>query len=165
MASDASLDPPHMIESIDHINIVVDDLDAMVAFYTKVLGLKITKEVVINGEWVGRVVGLSNVEADVVYLEFRSGGPRIELIRYRTPNGLRPVGIDVANAKGLRHLAFRVRDIDSTVAALKASGVELWSDVEVVPDDQVRYKNGLRKRLLYFRDPEKNLLELCEYRS
>ena len=154
-----------MLESIDHVNIVVDDLDTMLRFYTKVLGLTITKEATISGGWVGRVVGLTDVEADVVYLEFDGGGPRVELIRYRKPKGRRPAGVDVANSTGLRHLAFRVRDIEVTVASLRAAGVELWSDIEVVPDAQVTYKDGVRKRLLYFRDPEENLLELCEYRS
>jgi catechol 2,3-dioxygenase-like lactoylglutathione lyase family enzyme len=34
-----------------------------------------------------------------------------------------------------------------------------------VPSSQVTYANNVRKRLVYFRDPEGNLLELCEYRS
>jgi hypothetical protein len=37
--------------------------------------------------------------------------------------------------------------------------------VQSVPDSQVTYAGGVRKRLVYFRDPEGNLLELCEYRS
>jgi hypothetical protein len=28
----------------------------------------------------------------------------------------------------------------------------------------VTYSGGVRKRLVYFRDPEDNILELCEYR-
>ena len=51
---------------IDHINLVVEDLDAMTAFYAEVLGLKITKRVTISGEWIGKTVGLGGVHADVV---------------------------------------------------------------------------------------------------
>ena len=40
----------------------------------------------------------------------------------------------------------------------------VFSDVQSVPDSQVTYAEGVRKRLVYFRDPEGNILELCEYR-
>jgi hypothetical protein len=43
--------------------------------------------------------------------------------------------------------------------------VRFFSQIQLVPDSQVTYAGGLRKRLVYFQDPEGNLLELCEYRS
>jgi catechol 2,3-dioxygenase-like lactoylglutathione lyase family enzyme len=149
---------------LDHVNIVVADLDRMVAFYRDVLGLKLTKQVTISGEWVASVVGLPDVHADVVYLDFESG-PRIELIRYNRPGEPRPQGMDRPNAPGLRHLAFKVADIDAIVARLKSARVRFFSDVQRVPDSQVTYASGIRKRLVYFQDPEGNLLELCEYRA
>jgi catechol 2,3-dioxygenase-like lactoylglutathione lyase family enzyme len=39
--------------SIDHVNIVVYDLPKMVDYYTRVLGMKETKRVTIQGEWIG----------------------------------------------------------------------------------------------------------------
>jgi catechol 2,3-dioxygenase-like lactoylglutathione lyase family enzyme len=62
-------------------------------------------------------------------------------------------------------MAFRVADIDAIVARLKSSGITFVSDTQLVPDSQVTYAGGVRKRLVYFHDPEGNLLELCEYRS
>ena len=79
-----------MLNRIDHVNIVVSDLDRMIAFYRDVLGLRITKQVTIFGEWVGSVVELGDVHADVVYLDLDSG-PRIELIRYNKPAIDRPL--------------------------------------------------------------------------
>lgn len=151
-----------MIESIDHINIVVDDLPRMTAFYRDVLGLRVTKEVSIRGEWIDRTVGLTGVEGDVVYLEAMQGA-RIELIKYRSPDGVRPRGVDEPNAKGIRHLAFRVSDIDALAAGLRQAKVKFTSDIQQVPDSQVTYAGGVRKRLVYFHDPEGNILELCEY--
>ena len=151
-----------MLNRIDHVNIVVQDLEAMVRFYVEVLGLKQTKRVTISGEWVSSVVGLKGVQADVVYLDLPEG-PRIELIRYHHPRELRPSGIDKANAPGLRHLALAVDDIDAIVRRLDASGVKFLSAVNKVPETQVTYASGIRKRLVYFQDPEGNLLELCEY--
>ena len=41
-----------MIHGIDHINIVVADLERSVAFYTEVLGFWKTQEVFMEGEWI-----------------------------------------------------------------------------------------------------------------
>ena len=152
-----------MIETIDHINIVVADLPAMVDFYTRALGLTVTKQVTINGPWIQRVVGLADVEADVVYLE-APAGPRVELIHYRHPPGTRPAALEQPNTLGLRHLAFRVSDIEAVAEQLSDAGATVHGQVEHVPDAQVTYAGGVRKRLIYFDDLEGNLLELCEYR-
>jgi len=148
---------------VDHVNIVVADLPAMTAFYRDALGLKVTKEVTIQGQWIDAVVGLPQVIADVVYLDFTTG-PRLELIRYRSPQGQRPPHLEQGHTQGLRHIAFQVDDIDASAARLSAAGVRFVSAVQRVPDSQVTYAGGIRKRLVYFHDPEGNLLELCEYR-
>ena len=153
-----------LISQIDHVNIVADDLPAMVRFYRDVLGMTITKEVTISGEWVERVVGLDDVKADVVYMS-PPEGPRVELIHYHSPVGGSSFEVSQANLRGLRHIAFRVSDIDAIVKALANAGVDIIGEVQQVPDVQVTYAGGVRKRLIYFRDPEGNLLELCEYRK
>jgi glyoxylase I family protein len=150
-----------MIERIDHVNLVVDDMPAMIAFYHDVLGMQLTKQATISGTWIEAVTGLPNVVADVAFLEM-SSGPAIELLRYRTPEGKRPAGLGTPNTPGLRHLALRVGDIDGLVARLKAAGAELLSDARQVPAAQVDYVTH-RKHLLYCRDPEGNLLELCSF--
>ena len=148
---------------IDHVNLVVSDLEGMTRFYSETLGLKVTKRATITGEWISKVVGLHDAHGDVVYLDFPSG-PRIELIRYNRPALHRPPNVDLPNAPGIRHLAFKVDDIDAAAARLHLAGVKLFSDVQTVPDTQVTYAGGIKKRLVYFQDPEGNLLELCEYK-
>ncbi len=152
-----------MLKRIDHTNIVVVDLEAMTRFYSEVLGLKPIKRASIDGPWVDQLVGLTSVAADVVYLEAPDGS-RVELIRFRQPRTVRPPQLEQANTPGLRHMAFRVDDIDGMAAELKTQGVKLLSDVQNVPDAQVTYEGGARKRLVYFHDPEGNLLEFCEYK-
>src|SRR6187431_2603844 len=98
---------------LDHINIVVNDLDRMIHFYTRVLGLRETKRVTISGDWIGKVVNLENPSADCVYLD-ADEGPRIELLRYNRPTVGRPSNIGESNAPGLRHFAFKVDDIDAS---------------------------------------------------
>ena len=150
-----------MLERIDHVNLVVGDMPRMVAFYRDVLGMRLTKQAVISGPWIEAVTGLPPVEAEVAFLE-AAGGPGIELIRYRTPAGSRPDGLGLPNTQGLRHIAFRVTDIDSLVAAIRAAGINMLSEVQQVPASQVDYADE-RKRLVYCRDPEGNLLELCSF--
>ncbi|HEX8912194.1 MAG TPA: VOC family protein [Humisphaera sp.] len=153
-----------MIDSIDHVNLVVADLERVSRFYEDVLGFTRTKHVTISGPWVSATVGLEGVEAECVYLDLPAGGPRVELLRYVRPAGERPPGMGVANVHGLRHLAFRVTGIEAMTARLRAAGVKVFSDVQRVPTAQVTYAGGVSKHLVYFHDPEGNLLELCEYK-
>jgi catechol 2,3-dioxygenase-like lactoylglutathione lyase family enzyme len=150
-----------MIHSIDHVNLVVADLEAMIAFYRDVLGLRLAKRATIHGGWIDAVTNLAGVRADVAFLEVPEGPP-IEMICYRSPPSRRPPGLGEPQAQGLRHVAFRVADLDALAAAIRAAGVPLLSPVQQVPDDQVEYAQ-VRKRLVYCRDPEGNLLELCAY--
>ena len=153
-----------MLESIDHVNLVVDDLDRMADFYSGLLNMGITKRVTISGPWIDRTVKLEGVVADVIYLDPPSG-PRVELIRYRKPPATRPPHLGESNTPGLRHLAFRVRDIEQLAARLKEAGVTFFSDIQRVPTEQVSYGGDVQKHLIYFQDPEGNLLELCEYKA
>jgi catechol 2,3-dioxygenase-like lactoylglutathione lyase family enzyme len=150
-----------MIQRIDHVNIVVRNMPAMIAFYRDILGLRVTREATIRGSWIGAVTGLEDVEADVVFLEMPEG-PTIELLCYRTPAGDRPQTLGLSNTQGLRHIAFRVTEIDAMVEAMKAAGVAFLGEVQKVPATQVDYAD-VQKQLVYFRDPEDNLLELCCY--
>jgi catechol 2,3-dioxygenase-like lactoylglutathione lyase family enzyme len=150
-----------MLERIDHVNLVVGDMRAMIDFYCGVLGMRLAREVQISGPWIDDVTGLTDVTADVAFLE-ASSGPSIELLYYHRPEGSRAPGQGVPNTLGLRHIAFRVLDIDRLAAAIRAAGVPLVSEVHRVPTAQVAFAHA-QKRLVYFRDPEGNLLELCAY--
>ncbi len=151
--------------AIDHVNIVVYDLPKMVDYYTRVLGMKETKRVTIQGDWIENVVGLKGVVADVVYLDMASG-PRIELIKYQSPTSAWPPGQSDPNTGGIRHFAFVVDNIDEAYAHFTSRGVNTFiGPPQTVSTAQVSYTGGARKYLVYFRDPEGNLLEFCEYRQ
>jgi glyoxylase I family protein len=150
-----------MLERIDHVNLVVANMQAMIAFYRDVLGMRVTKQAVIRGPWIEAVTGLSPVEAEVVFLE-APRGPAMELLRYRSPEGSCPDGLGCPNTRGFRHIAFRVTDLDRLVAAIKATGTKMLGDIQQVPAMQVDYADQ-KKRLVYCHDPEGNLLELCAF--
>jgi catechol 2,3-dioxygenase-like lactoylglutathione lyase family enzyme len=136
----------------------------MTDFYTRVLGLHETIRVTISGTWIDQTVALRDVTAECVYLN-PPNGPRVELLKYLNPPANRPDGLGASNTPGLRHIAFRVDDIDAAVARLRDANVTFFSSVQDVPTSQVTYAGGVRKRLVYFQDPEGNLLELCEYKA
>ena len=151
-----------MIQAIDHINIVVADLDRSVAFYTEVLGLQVTRTAHLEGDWIEAIVGLRGVVADVVYVEPPGGGLRLELLQYLSPTGEAIAINREPNTQGLRHIAFRVADIDAATARLRAAGAPVVADPVAVPSGVVKHDAG-HKRLVYFHDPDGVLLELAEY--
>ena len=61
--------------AIDHINIVVSDLERSVRFYTELLGFKESKRAHLEGEWIESIVGLKGVVADVVFILAPLGEP------------------------------------------------------------------------------------------
>ena len=140
------------IDRIDHVEIIVDDLDAATAFFLD-LGLVVVGQAELEGEWLGRLIGLEGVKTAVVMLRIPGGQTNLELAKFYTPpdeNGIRP---PLANTLGIRHIAFAVEDIEAIVATLKHKGVEFFSDI-------YNYENSYK--LCYLRGPEGIILELAE---
>ena len=150
-----------MVRAIDHINIVVADVERSVKFYTEVLGFTKTKEAQLEGGWIDRIVGLRGVKGRVAYVVAPAGEPRIELLCYEAPRGVVVAENSRANTAGLRHIALRVDNMAATVARLRAAGVTLFSEPVRVPGGVVRHEAG-EKTLVYFLDPDGVILELAE---
>jgi catechol 2,3-dioxygenase-like lactoylglutathione lyase family enzyme len=153
-----------MITGIDHINIVVADLERSVRFYCDVLGFRKTHDVYMEGDWIEQIIGLRGVQGLVAFVEPPGGGVRIELLEYRAPVGVALPENSRPNTRGLRHIAFRVEHIGAMAARLRAAGVTLFSDPVRVPGGVVKFAAG-DKSLLYFLDPDGVVLELAEYRA
>ena len=56
------------IQRMEHVGIVVDDLEAATAFFVE-LGLKLQGEGQVEGGWVDRVVGLEGVRVEYAMVE------------------------------------------------------------------------------------------------
>ena len=151
-----------MIGQIDHINIVVSNLERSVTFYTQLLGMKETKRAHLQGDWIESVVGLKDVSADVVYIQPVEEGPRIELIQYMSPRGEVLPSTSLPNTIGIRHIAFQVENMEEVTERLTSAGIEFIGKPITVPTSAVKHKAG-RKSLCYFRDPDGVILELAEY--
>jgi catechol 2,3-dioxygenase-like lactoylglutathione lyase family enzyme len=140
------------IERMEHVGIVVADLAAAAGFFAE-LGLELQGEGSVEGHWVDRVVGLEGVRVDFAMMETPDGGGRIELVKFHAPPSRAGDPHAPANTPGLRHLAFKVDDIDAAVAGLRARGGELVGEVE-------NYRDFYR--LCYVRGPEGIIVELAE---
>lgn len=151
-----------MIRGIDHINIVVADLERSVQFYTGLLGFRKTHDVFMEGAWIEEIVRLKGVKGKVAFVEPPGGGLRIELLEYVAPAGVTLPENARPNTLGLRHIAFRVDNIAALAAKLRAAGVTLFSDPVLVPKGVVKFAAG-DKTLVYFLDPDGVILELAEY--
>src|SRR6187431_3376943 len=112
----------HMtIKRIDNVLLVVDDLDAVKAFFIE-LGLTLEGETTVEGPLVGKLIGLEDVRATLAMLR-TPDGQGIELDKFHTPSAIRFGPVDApVNALGLRRIMFAVDDIDTVVARIQAHG-------------------------------------------
>ena len=100
-----------MFKRIDHVEIVTDDLDRTVRFYTDVLGFTVKLRDSIERSGLG-------VPIDLVYLDL--GGTVVELIAYKGAS------LEPAPQKehlGYRMMALEVDDMEKTIAYLESKGV------------------------------------------
>ena len=146
--------------TINHINLVVADLERSLAFYVGLLGMRITFRKTLTGPWIDTVVGLSDVVAHCVFVQPDGGGCRIELLQYETPPGDAFVLASAPNTAGLRHFALDVTDLDAIYARLSAAGVPFTSPPVSVP---FRIVEGIQKRLCYALDPDGVIVEFCTH--
>jgi len=142
-----------MLKRMDNVLIVVDDLEAVKAFFVE-LGLELEGETTVEGPSVDRLVGLQNVRATLATMRTPDGHGRIELDKFHTPEAISagPANAPV-NALGIRRIMFAVDDLDDVVARLRTHGAGLVGEV-------VRY--GDTYRLAYVRGPEGIIIALAE---
>jgi catechol 2,3-dioxygenase-like lactoylglutathione lyase family enzyme len=144
------------IQRMDHVSVVVDDLEAAIAFFTE-LGMELEGKAPIEGPWVDRVNGLDGVRVDIAMMCTPDGQGRLELTKFHAPMAVSAEPENaLGNTLGLRSVMFTVDDIDATVAGLRARGAELVGEVAQYQDSY---------RLCYVRGPEGIIVALAEQLS
>ena len=138
---------------MDNVAIVVDDLDAAVAFFAE-LGMELEGRAQIEGPWADRTVGLAGVRSDIAVMRTPDGHSKVELTKYHNPEANRATPENPPpNTLGLHRVMFAVDDIDDTIARLSAHGAELLGDV-------AQYESMFR--LCYLRGPAGIIVALAE---
>ncbi|MGB7538518.1 MAG: methylmalonyl-CoA epimerase [Anaerolineales bacterium] len=101
------------MEKLNHVAVVVADIDAALAFWRDALGLELSG-----------VKDMPEQKSKIAFLPL--GGSEIELVQ--------PTDADSGIAKylakrgpGMHHLCLEVRDLDGTLARLKEKGIRLTS--------------------------------------
>lgn len=141
------------LQRMDHVTVVVEDLDAAVDFFVE-LGMHVDGSTQVQGPWVDRICGLEGVVADITMLHTPDGHGRIELTRYLSPEpDAAPGASEPVQRPGLRQLMFAVDDLDDTARRLRARGATLMGET-------VRY--GDAYALCYLRGPEGVIVALAE---
>jgi catechol 2,3-dioxygenase-like lactoylglutathione lyase family enzyme len=137
---------------MDNVGIVVEDIDAAIAFFTE-LGLNLEGRAPVEGDWADGVTGLRNQRVEIAMMRTPDGHGRLELSRFLAP----PVVADhrraPVNALGYLRVMFTVDDIDDTLARLSNRGAE-------IVDKVVQYED--KYRLCYIRGPEGILIGLAQ---
>ncbi len=128
--------------TIDHVAIVVKDLDAAIALYTQTLGFtQVYRETIAD----------QGVEA----VGLKAGDSIIELLLPLDPQS--PIARFLGDAETrLHHTAYRVSDITAALAQYKAKGVRLIDE---------RPRKGAHGNLIAFLHPKSTggvLIELCQ---
>ena len=123
-------------DRLHHVAIIVSSREKAKEFYGEKLGLPILRESFRpdKGDW---------------KLDLRLGDGELEI--FAVPSA--PARPSYPEALGLRHLAFRVPDLDEAVRALAARGIAC---------EPVRTDEFTGKRMTFFADPDGLPLEIRE---
>lgn len=141
------------IQRMDNVGIVVDDLDAAIAFFAE-LGMDLEGRADIEGPWADRTVGLDGIRCEIAMMRTPDGHGKLELAKYHAPEALPTEPENPPhNTLGMHRVMFAVDDIDDTVARLRARGAELMGEV-------AQYESIYK--LCYLRGPAGIIVALAE---
>ncbi|MGW2617860.1 VOC family protein [Streptomyces sp. NPDC001500] len=138
---------------MDNVLVVVDDLDAAVAFFVE-LGMELEGRMPLQARWADRVIGLDDVRQEIAMLRTPDGHSRLELTKFHTPGAITPEPANApTNTLGIRRIMFAVDDIEDTLTRLRPHGGQLVGEVQ-------QFENSYL--LCYVRGPEGVLVGLAE---
>ncbi len=128
------------LSAIHHVAIIVSDYEAAKDFYVNKLGFEVIRENYREnrGDW-------------KIDLQVGDGHDAIELEIFVEPNP--PERVSRPEACGLRHLSFRVDDVEAAVMELQQLGIEC---------EPIRTDEYTNKKMTFFFDPDGLPLELHE---
>jgi catechol 2,3-dioxygenase-like lactoylglutathione lyase family enzyme len=141
------------IQRMDHVGVVVDDLEAAIAFFVE-LGMELEGKMPVEGRWVDRINRLDGVRVEIAMMRTPDGHGRLELTKFHTPAAISgEPEVAPPNTLGIRNVMFAVDDLDAVLARLRTHGAELVGEVAQYEDIY---------RLCYVRGPAGIIVALAE---
>lgn len=128
-------------KDFQHVTVSVSNVDRALAFYRDLLGFPV----------LGRLYYPNQVGLVIDFLDIGNNGI-LEIFSFKVPTKTTKWIPDDLQL-GMRHIAFKVQNVDATAARLKASGVEFTLE----PTDAT---GGVR--IAFFKDPDGTLLEIIQ---
>ena len=126
-----------MLKGFHHVAVICSDYHRAKAFYTEVLGFSVIDE--------NYRAARDSYKCDLVLPD----GSQLELFSFADA----PPRLTRPEAQGLRHLAFKVDDLDAAIKQLSNKNVEC---------EPIRVDEYTGKRFTFFQDPDGLPLELYE---
>ena len=144
-----------------HTNIAAKNWKLLSDFYIRVFNCRAKPpERRFSGSWLDGATGLQNATLEGVHLLLPGhgdSGPTLEIFSYQNMHECEPL---MVNHTGFTHIAFEVDDVDQTLNEAMKSGGQLLGKVTEKTVDGVGDLS-----LVYFRDPEGNIVEIQSWKK
>ncbi|KYC55385.1 MAG: fosfomycin resistance protein FosB [Candidatus Methanofastidiosum methylothiophilum] len=135
--------------ALNHIALLVSNLETSKKFYKKTLELDVVFEQPISGEQFERVTGIDEFDVVFAVLSDKKSKVNIEIVEFK--NGL------MESPSLFNHIAFEVEDVDALYQKLVNNCIETISEPVTLSYPHPKI-NG--KRFFYFYDPDGNIIEV-----
>lgn len=159
MRSEGDRGAPRTVQSgvtgFDHVSITCGDLDASIAFYADVLGLRVDARGESDDREIAAMMDLDRVRIRWADVDL-GGGTVLELVEF-----LHPAGAPVSKSlwdPGATHIGLQVDDIDAAHARLLEAEVRVVSEPVRLTEEGSWYGS----RVLYAVDPDGTWIELVQ---
>jgi len=139
------------IESVNHYNFTVQDLDKSIEFYTKILRMKLLDSSTRDPGFTQKAIGQSGISIRIAYL--KGNGFKIELIEYKNPE---KVFLRSGDEITYGHLCLNVSGLQRFYESYR-NKINFVNEPLKIPSGP--NKNGY---MVYFYDPDRNKIELIE---
>jgi len=141
------------MKAVRHFGIVTSDIGRSLHFYRDLLGLKIERDMLEEGEFIDAILGLENVRVRTIKMRAEHADALVELLFYES-HPKRAMSNNELPNRGASHIAFTVEDVDAEYKKLKEGGVRFNCSPQMSP--------GGKAKVTFCYDPDGVPVELVQ---
>jgi len=139
------------IQTINHVCIIVPNMDRTLHFYRDILGFKLIKDNTESNAIISKELGLSNVKLRNVFLQ-APGGFELQVIQFYHPKeNLKKITM---TSIGYNHIGIGVTDLQKVYQLLKAQHVKIIASPII--------KKSSAYAIFFAQDPDGNRIEFFQ---